>query len=100
MSSWTTTVPNSVRNNEPVGHTSRHAAWVQCLQTSLAISQRNSELCSEWGGAPTALDAVVAFAEGSAFAGGAPPARASGGIAGGAPPAGAAIGLRCSMNAT
>src|SRR5437764_5426811 len=42
MSSCTTTVPNSVRNSEPVGHTSRHAAWVQCLQTSEAISQRRS----------------------------------------------------------
>src|SRR3954452_12864529 len=40
MSSWTTTVPNSVRNSDPVGHTSRHAAWVQCLQTSLDINQR------------------------------------------------------------
>src|SRR3954454_9627343 len=33
-SSWTTTVPNSVRNSAPVGHTSRQAADVQCLQTS------------------------------------------------------------------
>src|SRR2546421_3154063 len=40
MSSCTTTVPNSVRNNEPVGHTSRHAACVQCLHTSDSISQR------------------------------------------------------------
>jgi hypothetical protein len=40
MSSCTTTVPNSVRNSDPVGHTSRQAAWVQCLQTSEAISQR------------------------------------------------------------
>ena len=40
MSSWTTTVPNSVRNSDPVGHTSRHPAWVQCLQTSEHISQR------------------------------------------------------------
>src|SRR3954447_16118302 len=42
MSSWTTTVPNSVRNRDPVGHTSRQAAWVQCLQTSEAISHRSS----------------------------------------------------------
>ena len=42
MSSCTTTVPNSVRNSAPVGQTSRHAAWVQCLQTSDDISQRNS----------------------------------------------------------
>ena len=34
MSSCTTTVPNSVRKSAPVGQTSRHAAWVQCLQTS------------------------------------------------------------------
>src|SRR6476661_3296214 len=39
-SSCTTTVPNSVRNRAPVGHTSRQAAWVQCLQTSDDISQR------------------------------------------------------------
>src|SRR6476469_5472452 len=39
MSSCTTTVPNSVRNSDPVGQTSRHAAWVQCLQTSDNISQ-------------------------------------------------------------
>src|SRR4051812_50218950 len=42
MSSCTTTVPNSVRNRDPVGQTSRQAACVQCLQTSLAISQRTS----------------------------------------------------------
>jgi hypothetical protein len=42
MSSWTTTVPNSVRNSDPVGHTSRQAACVQCLHTSDSISQRTS----------------------------------------------------------
>src|SRR4051812_25460392 len=42
MSSWTTTVPNSVRNSEPVGQTSRQAACVQCLHTSDIISQRKS----------------------------------------------------------
>src|SRR5438105_7292423 len=42
MSSWTTTVPNSVRKSEPVGQTSRHAACVQCLQTSELISQRRA----------------------------------------------------------
>src|SRR6266480_4469948 len=42
MSSWTTTVPNSVRKSEPVGQTSRQAAWVQCLQTSELISQRRA----------------------------------------------------------
>src|SRR6266436_4520122 len=41
-SSWTTTVPNSVRNSAPVGQTSRQAASVQCLHTSLDISQRLS----------------------------------------------------------
>ncbi len=41
-SSWTTTVPNSVRISAPVGHTSRHAASVQCLHTSLDISQRTA----------------------------------------------------------
>src|SRR3954453_21726166 len=46
MSSCTTTVPNSVRNSEPVGHTSRHAACVQCLQTSEDISQRKSVSCA------------------------------------------------------
>ena len=40
MSSWTTTVPNSVRISAPVGQTSRQAASVQCLHTSLDISQR------------------------------------------------------------
>src|SRR6478752_4852121 len=42
MSSCTTTVPNSVRNSDPVGHTSRQAACVQCLHTSDSISQRTS----------------------------------------------------------
>src|SRR5436190_9518893 len=47
-SSCTTTVPNSVRNSEPVGHTSRQAASVQCLHTSDDISQRTpwSRFCS------------------------------------------------------
>src|SRR5437868_12076356 len=40
-SSWTTTVPNSVRKSDPVGQTSRHAACVQCLQTSDDINQRS-----------------------------------------------------------
>src|SRR5487761_1416310 len=39
-SSCTTTVPNSVLNSAPVGQTSRQAASVQCLHTSLDISQR------------------------------------------------------------
>ena len=34
-----TTVPNSVRISEPVGQTSRHAAFVQCLHTSDDMSQ-------------------------------------------------------------
>ena len=33
-------MPNSVRNSAPVGHTSRQADSVQCLHTSLDISQR------------------------------------------------------------
>ena len=37
-------MPNSVRKSAPVGHTSRHAAWVQCLQTSEDISQRLAPL--------------------------------------------------------
>src|SRR3712207_3015757 len=46
MSGWTTTVSNSVRNKAPVGQTSRHAAVVQCLQTSEFISQRSpSSVC-------------------------------------------------------
>src|ERR671937_2056366 len=40
MSCCTTTVPYSVRINEPVGQTSRQAACVQCLHTSDSISQR------------------------------------------------------------
>src|SRR5919198_5215231 len=42
MSSCTTTVPNSVRKSAPVGQTSRHAASVQCLQTSEDMSQRSA----------------------------------------------------------
>src|SRR3954451_13981742 len=48
-SSCTTTVPNSVRNSAPVGHTSRQAARVQCLYTSELISQRKpscGDVCS------------------------------------------------------
>jgi len=41
-SDWITTVSNSVRMMAPVGHTSRHPAWTQCLHTSLIISQRPS----------------------------------------------------------
>ena len=41
-SDWITTVSNSVRMIAPVGHTSRQAAWTQCLHTSLIISQRPS----------------------------------------------------------
>src|SRR5699024_7727663 len=44
MSSWTTTVPYSVRNSAPVGHTSKHPAWVQCLHTSEDMSHRNSSV--------------------------------------------------------
>src|SRR5919109_1304510 len=41
-SSCTTTVPNSVRNSAPVGHTSRQAARVQCLHTSELMSHRKA----------------------------------------------------------
>src|SRR5437764_10460746 len=41
MSSCTTTVPYSVRKSDPVGHTSRQAACVQCLHTSDDMSQRS-----------------------------------------------------------
>src|SRR5687767_1604685 len=51
VSDWITTVSNSVRMMAPVGQTSRQAAWTQCLQTSLIMSQRaccvrSSENCS------------------------------------------------------
>src|SRR3954447_19381033 len=46
MSCCTTTVPYSVRKREPVGQTSRHAACVQCLQTSEDISQRRGSSLS------------------------------------------------------
>src|SRR3984885_9327214 len=49
-SSCTTTVPNSVRISAPVGHTSRHAASVQCLHTSLDISQREPAASGSAGG--------------------------------------------------
>ena len=42
MSCCTTTVPNSARNNAPVGHTSRHFACVRCLHISELISHRKS----------------------------------------------------------
>src|ERR1041384_6585823 len=71
-SSWTTTVPNSVRNSAPVGQTSRHAACVQCLQTSEDMSQR---------GAP-----AEPLSDGSATAP--------------SPATGTRRGLCCSMNAT
>src|SRR5262249_23074041 len=38
--SWMYTVSNSVRTIDPVGHTSRHGAFTQCLHTSDIISQR------------------------------------------------------------
>src|SRR5579875_2436861 len=69
MSSCTTTVPNSVRNSEPVGHTSRQAACVQCLHTSEDISQRS------WPSGPVAdgpvadvpvADGVIAGCSGEA----------------------------------
>src|SRR5699024_4008179 len=52
ISSWTTTVPYSVRYKAPVGHTSKHPAKVQCLHTSELISHRNSGV-SGFGGLST-----------------------------------------------
>src|SRR5699024_9692699 len=51
-SSWTTTVPNSVRKSAPVGQTSKQPAFVQCLQTSEDISQRKVSVS---GGVVSAL---------------------------------------------
>ena len=45
-------MPNSVRNSAPVGHTSRHAACVQCLQTLDIMSQRTSVRPSRSGWRP------------------------------------------------
>src|SRR5699024_11266140 len=52
ISSWTTTVPYSVRYKAPVGHTSKQPAKVQCLHTSELISHRNSGV-SGFGGLST-----------------------------------------------
>src|SRR5665647_1937995 len=54
MSSCTTTVPNSVRNSEPVGHTSRQAAWVQCLHTSDDMSHLKSAISEVASGGTSA----------------------------------------------
>src|SRR5690625_4013771 len=59
-SSWTTTVPNSVRNSDPVGQTSRQPAWVQCLHTSEAINQRNSSVSGGVGAEAAAGSAAEA----------------------------------------
>src|SRR5579875_3181142 len=102
MSSCTTTVPNSVRNSEPVGHTSRQAACVQCLHTSEDISQRS------WPSGPVAdgpvaddpvADGVIAGCSGEAPE----PCPASANTLTSAwltPGSCQASGLRCSMNAT
>src|SRR5690625_100014 len=58
MSGCTTTVPYSVRNSDPVGHTSRQAAWVQCLHTSEDISQRKSIRASSLSAAAAACGSV------------------------------------------
>ena len=78
-SSWTTTVPNSVRISAPVGHTSRQADSVQCLHTLLDISQREPSAENS----PSADSVSTDAPESSAG-----PARASPGR------------LICSMNAT
>src|SRR6476620_6905460 len=64
-SSCTTTVPNSVRKSAPVGHTSRHPACVQCLQTSEDINHLKSAVS---GGVVSASARSVAA--GDAVAGG------------------------------
>ncbi len=58
MSSWTTTVPSSVRRRDPVGHTSRQAAEVQCLQTSEDISHRTSPAPAGVAGASCSMNAT------------------------------------------
>ena len=82
MSSCTTTVPNSVRNSEPVGQTSRQAACVQCLHTSDDISQRKSRLRRPV--VPGGVDAAAPNRSGIAQVDG----------------RGLADGWACSMNAT
>src|SRR3954468_16697898 len=56
----TTTVPYSVRNSAPVGHTSRQAAWVQCLHTSEDMSQRSPSASD--GASTLALDTTLSSA--------------------------------------
>src|SRR5690625_2218008 len=92
MSSWTTTVSNSVRNRAPVGHTSRQPAWVQCLHTSEDISHRNSSVS---GGvvsaAPVAAGSRTDGGPGRSEEDGAPADRAPEGgkaVSGGGPTAG------------
>src|SRR3954447_26047398 len=77
MSSCTTTVPYSVRNSAPVGHTSRHAACVQCLQTSEDMSQRSASAEPSSEGSASEGSASAPF-----------------------PETGTRTGLCCSMNAT
>src|SRR4051794_25302696 len=96
MSSCTTTVPNSVRNSDPVGQTSRQAAWVQCLQTSEAISQRNSP-------AGPGVVGVIPASDGGVPEPSAARARTSspdGSSPWNTPGSWMPRGLRCSMNAT
>src|SRR4051812_18420369 len=59
-SSCTTTVPNSVRNSAPVGQTSRHAAWVQCLHTSEDISHWKSGVDCPTDGMPRSTEPTLA----------------------------------------
>src|SRR4051794_4942823 len=58
MSCCTTTVSNSVRSSEPVGQTSRQAAWVQCLHTSDIISHCRSPPVPVPGGAGCSVNAT------------------------------------------
>src|ERR1700730_4805265 len=57
-SACTTTVSNSVRKIAPVGHASRHAACVQCLQTSDDISQRRPGSDGEASGTTCSMNAT------------------------------------------
>ena len=69
MSLCTTTVPNSVCMSAPVGHTSTHAAWVQCLHTSDSMSQRKSVGSPASGESPGRVGAGMPRSTGALGAG-------------------------------
>src|ERR1700761_1873604 len=70
MSSWTTTVPNSVRISAPVGQTSRQPASEQCLHTSLDISQRSGPSSGPLGPLPACSGLSACCGPGSDGTGG------------------------------